>query len=78
MTTKSQPSNGTTLGESPQVVLPTLKLQNYDGLLCVICLRAVEPDRKPWSHFACANCRAIDDKVAGVFGARLERTLGMA
>lgn len=63
------------LGE-PQVMLPTLALKGYSGWLCTVCLRDVEPNRQPWSWFGCEHCRAVDRRVAGVFGARRFLPLG--
>jgi hypothetical protein len=64
------------LDSEPRVLLPTLAVAGYSGWLCTVCLRAVEPDRRPWSWFGCENCRAVDKRVAGVFGARRFLPLG--
>jgi len=60
----------------PRVVFPTLDVEGYSGWLCIVCLRSVEPDLQPWSWFGCEPCRAVDGRVARVFGAKRFLPLG--
>lgn len=53
----------------PRVLLPTLKVEGYEGWLCRVCLRDVVPNRQPPPWFACEHCRAVDQRVATVFNA---------
>lgn len=53
----------------PRVLLPTLKVEGYDGWLCWVCLRDVVPNHQPPSWLACEHCRAVDRRVATVLDA---------
>ena len=58
------------------IELPSLNLIGRSGWLCHVCLRVPLADRRPWSWFGCERCRAVDVRVASLFGGRRFLPLG--